>query len=212
MRRYPTLVAAVEFKDSFRVRREVEYGWVVDHAKAQFKTATDAVAATESKAASIITYLGSGTGALAVVSTAATATEKIDPAIMAWGLPAFLCSVASIALAVLARRPTYLPSAPSTAKAIESAHHYDTQPQAEAGMVAQWHLATVQTLCAVDKKSGLILLSSKVFVGSLFLLILPLVVSIYKAPSTSEPKPTRVIIERGDKSIDPFEHVTDKGR
>jgi len=192
---------AFEFK--FAPLPDVDYAWVIKHAKEQFAAADSAFKTADEKAVSIMNYLGSGAGLFTIGSIAGLAANQLNPFVALAGIPSLLLAGLSLVFASLARRPYSAAYQPTAMQASERANLYDlhggTAIEAEASLVSTWHQAT--TLCqdATNRKAGWVSSATWMFVVSVSLLLLPLATAIgqklFFPKNADDPKPMQVIIK-----------------
>lgn len=167
------------------------YSWLNDYAEKQFAESLEQRKGLDDKAAAIITHLASGAGLATLGSIIAISASKVDAAIVAWMLPAFLAAYASIACALLARYIGGFWGLPPLSQAKSHAEHYETEAAAKRALVDVWIKVLEQNEPTLDRKARLVNWSMSLFLLSIFLLIVPFMVSIARSSPTlrSEPPP-----------------------
>lgn len=114
----PAILAAVEFREAFRPLidsdgKPLDYEWVVKYAEWQFDQTLKIYNDLDTKATSILTHLGSGTGVLTLGTVAAVSGGAVSPWVGLAAVVPFGFAVVALLFAVAARR-TNLHSWPPT--------------------------------------------------------------------------------------------------
>lgn len=184
---------ATRFCNEFKPEPGVDYGWVLARAKEQYALAETTFKALDDKASSIVTYLGSGTGALALAWTAAVTSNNVLPGVGACAFPAFCAAFWAVKKAMYARSPRGCAYPPSGKEAARRADYYHdaAAKEAEYSTVGQWHYAAAVMQWAADKKADAVNEAALYLTWAVGLLSLPLVASVVarfldpaKAPPT----------------------------
>jgi hypothetical protein len=166
---------AMEFKECIDQLIEesegVEFDWVSEYARGQFDRVTKVYDRLDDKAETIIKYIGGGTWifTLAILMNSGSHTFTI----ITWAIPSFLCALASIFFASLARQPNPVYFPPDVKSAFHYAHWNKGAGKAQAAFLGSWHLACEGMFLAVMAKSRQIRYATWAFFAALLMLILP---------------------------------------
>lgn len=148
------VAAAIAFNDRFRALPDVNYEWVIKHARDQYAQAEAAFKAVDEKAGSVLGYLGTAAGVFAAGLIAKLADGQIDPRIALAATPSFIFAGVTLAFVACARRPHNCAYPPATWDAATRANWYGPgATEAEASMIGVWHLATALMQHATDRKT-----------------------------------------------------------
>jgi hypothetical protein len=199
----PKVVAAIEWRKTAAFRHGVNYAWAVKLAKDLHDYYEKSAKEIDDKAASVVGYLGGGTGLFTLGSVAAVGSGNAHWSVVVAALPSFLAAGLALHLAACVRR-THEFSIPSASSAVAYANFDEFIPphtegktgNGEVEFMGQWHEAAAKVGAIVERKGALFDRSLRVFVIAVFSLILPLftgiVVSIMK-PTPVKPAVTLVV-------------------
>lgn len=196
----PTAEAAAEWKTGFEPKPEVDYRWVVNFAKSTVDYYEKASADVDSKAASVVGYLGGGTGLFTLGSIAAVASGNAHYAIILCAMPSVIFATISLAFAIGVRL-TGNHGYPKLTSAVKFAEHYGPSEKSSAGngevdFIGLWHQAATTTAHTVHRKSLLFDRSLKWFAAAVASLLIPLAAgAIVSYQKTNSPT---VVIERAN--------------
>jgi hypothetical protein len=126
--------AAREFAVSYRGKPGVDYAWVYDYARREYDIVAEGVKAVESKADTVVQYLGGASGALTLVS-AFMADKSWELALLT--VPSVVAALLAFEASLGARRPEKTPGPPATKHALELADTSCTTAEALARAAAR---------------------------------------------------------------------------
>jgi hypothetical protein len=171
---------AVRFMDTVRLKDKVDYKWVSDYAKILWEYRAKSIGEIEGKADNIVKYLGGGTGLFAV-----GILSKIDSSnsyLVWWSLPALVCAITAILLAVFVKIPRFSPSPPAIDNARDYAECFDSIEKATTAFLGQWHVLCTDMKLLSCYKAQLIETSTAFFFAAILLLLLPVLVGATYPP------------------------------
>jgi Type II secretion system (T2SS), protein G len=154
----------------------VNYKWVADYAKYLWEDYNNDYSAMDEKAESIVKYLGGATGLLII-----GVLFKVDAAnsyIAISTIPAVICSLIAIGLALMAKQPAPFPRLPSIQQTKTYSDYHKEESPAVGAFLGQWNLACETARLICDCKAGLLKKTMIAAFSSLVLLLVPLVVAI----------------------------------
>ena len=172
--------SAVVFMEESRAKDGTEYKWVWEYAKGLWEYRAKSLSSIEDKADSIVRYLGSGTGLFTIGVLA-----KIDASnnyLVWWTLPALLCALFSIFVAVWVKKPDVVPSPPAIDNAKAYADGLGTEWKATAAFLGQWHVACVDMKLLCSRKAKMVDKAFQLFYLAVALLLVPLIVAAISPP------------------------------
>jgi hypothetical protein len=157
--------------------------WLAEYGKDLWTDSKAIFARIDDKADSIIKYLGGGTGifALGVLAKVDATTAYL----VFCCLPAIVCSLISVFLATLARRPRGVPSLPSVENAMRYAEMDGIKGEVE--FIAQWNLACTDMKLVCLRKAHLLELATWLYVAAIGFLVLPLLAAGIWPPPANPP-------------------------
>jgi hypothetical protein len=135
--------ASEKFAADLKVKEEVDYGWVERHALEEFRLCESRIDKIESKADSLIKYLGAGSGIAALLAAHAPAAQVI---------PTLLLLLAALFVAIRALQPGEHPSLPKTKLAFEFAEYHKPK-EATACFAAKINAASVGMAISARNKA-----------------------------------------------------------
>lgn len=141
---------AVEFKLRFPERDDVDYAWVLAHAKGEYDRAVEAFRRLDDKAAAVANYVGAGSGLLTLGSVSAAAGGLVNPWVVLCAAPSLLLAAAALLAATHARRPMPRPS-PRTDTLVAYADFFGEK--GEVAMIGEWHVCT-EVVYRVNARKG----------------------------------------------------------
>jgi hypothetical protein len=171
---------ALAFMQQARAKDNIEYKWVYDYGKDLWEYENSHFESFNERADSIIKYLGTGTGLLALGLLAKADHTNVH--ILWWSIPSLICALVAIGLAACSKRPFDVPSIPAVKQAKEYADGYATERESIAAFVGQWHLACEKMKLASDKKADAFDLSLKLYIWAVVLLLLPVFAALISPP------------------------------
>lgn len=173
-----------EYRDALEWRKRLpdivgeidDLEWVVNHAKTKYAEGLDAWSMLESKADSLIRYLGGGAGLLTVGSILSVSIETVT--VFLCMIPAIVCAVFGIIFAILSRAPADFSATPQANKACGCAQKYRDKSSA-IFMIGEYHLAAVKVRVSSAKKAKLVTEATWCYFGAIVLLLVPFGVALY---------------------------------
>lgn len=162
---------AYEFAGTHALREDVDYRWVVDHAKAHYERAVTSARILDDKAAGVINYLGAMTGVAAVVAVSQMPAKP-------WWLPLALVPVVVFAsgamvCAVRVRRTVGMPLPPDVPSAVKYAE--ECGPTAEADFALYYGVACREVQELAETKGWWLDWALRLFVGAIIALLVPII-------------------------------------
>ncbi|WP_144971105.1 hypothetical protein [Bremerella volcania] len=181
-------VAAEKSLTEFRIPVEhstTRYTWVVQYAKDMYQQLNRVDEQLDSKADSIIRYLGGGAslitgGILFTASQGSFSAPVVISALIPIG-----CAIFAMAVAVRARRPTQSKLPPTIDGAFKYANYYDEKSDAEGDgsllpsevyFAMQWHLTCAGLRIRTEMKARFVRVAINFYMLAVCSLLLPLVV------------------------------------
>jgi hypothetical protein len=165
---------ARSFAKGFKPKEGEDYTWSYEYAESSYARLMEAMNALDAKADSIVNH----TSVLSAFAVVAFAYEALA---VDWALgiaigPTFVCAIAAICKAALARRPAAIPHPPSVKNALRfvRAHGCDSK----ARFIPQFHVAAQALRVVTDEKGALVRSASHFVVWSVVLLAVPLFVAL----------------------------------
>jgi hypothetical protein len=172
--------SAMQFRNSFEPLEGVDYSWIEDIGKDEYKSLNSTFDSLDAKATAIITHVSSGAGLLTLGSLAGVATAKVPTLVIEWAIPSMVFAVAAIIAALLARWPRFVWPPPSGDQLVQLAEHYPTDAKrARALMIPQWQWVNALLREKVNDKAWYIAWSTVLMALAIASLLIPLIVSIY---------------------------------
>jgi hypothetical protein len=172
---------AMQFMRGVVAREGVDYTWVWEYAKERWDYLVKDNAVIENKAASIVNYLGGGTGLFAI-----GILSKIDSSntfLVWWTLPALLCAVLSVIVAILVKKPAITAALPTIANAKMYADDFaSSKEKATTVFLGQWYLACTDLKLISDRKARLTEIATWLFCIAVALLFLPVIIGALHPP------------------------------
>ena len=178
---HPDYKAAMKFKETFEPKVEHDYSWVLNYAESIYSRLETTFRELDSKADSIIKYLGGGGGLLTLGAIAGVSQQEISSMtyLILWGIPPAVFAMVSIVFAAIARSPTRTHHPPSVEGAVKYAEHFKDK-SAEAAFLGQWHVTCEGMRLAAQRKSWWVKYSTLGFAGAVAALILSLGAVVYE--------------------------------
>jgi hypothetical protein len=170
---HPEFQAARKYKQTLTPREDVEYGWVCEYAKINFKMIHDTYIGLDEKADTIIRHLTSGTGLLALGSIAFIAQGTANAWIALMAVPSFIVALAGVVIAIQTRLPAETKMPPSVKGAMDYAESFGDS--AEETFLGQWHEACEGMAIAAAAKSTGVSRAYLCYIFALILLMIPFV-------------------------------------
>lgn len=173
----PRVKAAEEFKNDAEAKPDRDYGWVWDYAKDAYERKMAVRDSHDNKAAEIIKYIGGGAGLLTLASLL-----KVEPEtkfVLAWAFPSFVFTLISLFFAMLARKPNHTYFPPTIAGAKRYADYFETEREATAAFIGQWHYAAEALSVANGLMADRVEMSIKMLFVAVSLLLLPIGAAIF---------------------------------
>jgi len=167
----PDYRKAVEFEETFTPHSDRDYDWVWTYASENFGRLETMYKDLDSKADSIIRYLGGGTG-LVTLGAIATISKETAPIVL-WMVPSVLIALAAIVFAARARVPVKTPFPPSVEGAVKYVNAFDQQ--AKDTFLGQWHLTCEAMRLAIREKAWGVKWATRLFTLALTTLLLPFI-------------------------------------
>jgi hypothetical protein len=194
---------ALAFLSEAKPKEGVEYGWVGDYAKDLWAHRLAVKAVLDEKAEAIIRYLGGGTGLFALGVLAKVDSSNVYLA--ACSIPAVVCALAAIGVAIWSRKPTAYPNLPTVQVAKEEYADVFKVPSPAVGeFLGQWNLACESArLVSLDKARWVERAYYLAYASMLFLL-LPLFVAVIRPPGAD------VSFRQLEERVDKLENRVDK--
>jgi hypothetical protein len=169
---------ATAFMETASACEGADYKWVLDYAKGLWEYRNKTFNLLDEKAESVIKYLGGGAGLFAIGALA-----KIDATnsyIAFWAIPAVVCALAAILLAMLSKSPGPFPGLPTIQNAKAYADDLKNEGTAIAAFLGQWNLACEKARLICERKASFVVAAVACAYVALVLLVVPLLVAIYK--------------------------------
>jgi len=113
----PSYRSAVKFSDDYEPKADRDYKWALDYSIKEYEQASLRVETLDSKADTLIGYLGAGSGLVSIGLAYGLGQGKAKVLIAA--IPALLLLLVAIVLALVARIPSKFPSLPYAKDALE---------------------------------------------------------------------------------------------
>ena len=143
---------AQRFAESYAPRAGNDYGWVLNHALEEYEMVSARVDTLDTKAASLIGYLGAGSGLISLALVYGLGSKEV--AVLWASLPTLLLFLDAILSVIVTRAPAKMPSLPHAKDAFEC---QDTNGGgAEAKFAARIWLSTVALSLAAREKGRLV--------------------------------------------------------
>jgi hypothetical protein len=171
---------ATKFMHSSAAIPGAHYEWVSRYAKDLWDHRLKIFTSLDDKSDGIIKYLGGGTGLFALGVLAKVDSGNVY--LVLWTLPALICALMSLFLAIKARKPQLVSSLPSVQKAMTYADENPNEDEALAAFLGQWNLACEHMRLICLRKAFLIEVSTWFYSLALGLLLLPLIVAAFCPP------------------------------
>lgn len=174
--------AAKALKEEFTPKEGVDYRWVVEFARRRHEYFEKSAESLDNKAASIIGYLGGGTGLFTLGSVAAIGSGNANPWIVLLAFPSVLLAGLALYFASKVRRTSSY-GYPKLESAVEYAEHFqppiedpDQKPtrSGEEEFIGTWHEATELTKCSLARKGRDFDWAMRLFFWAIIALFLPL--------------------------------------
>jgi hypothetical protein len=180
---------AGQFRLLFPQRIGVDYKWVLERAKEQYKLYDASLAEFDAKAWAIVSHFGSGAGVAAFAAIAGVAANTVPVWTAIAASVSFVFAVLAVVFATVCRRPRATGAPPEAAhcvRYIESVYNSDpelaTAPTptggigwAEAGTLGVWNEACVRHRALIDVKAYWLSRATTMKVVAIGALILPLI-------------------------------------
>ncbi len=141
----PAFKEAQEFSKKYEPNHKVDYDWVRTHATEEFRYAESRVATIESKADSLVKYLGAGSGIVALLLANKPMWQVV---------PTLILVLLALLMAVFALQPAEHPMLPKTKTALEYADKFVDGKQAIASFAAKTAVATTGMAIAAERKAN----------------------------------------------------------
>jgi hypothetical protein len=180
----PEVKAAWDFMAAFEPKDGVEYGELADYAKARYEDGRKLFDQLDTKAGTILTYLGAGAGLFTLGSLAAVSSAKVPVMLVGLAIPAMVCALVAVTLAALGRRPLDVFPLPAPVKMLPLAEHHKTDAKFKAVLIPHWQLHTALLRQTVIDKAWYVSGATGFLIASLGLLLLPLLASLCVAPGS----------------------------
>jgi hypothetical protein len=167
------------FMENSTAKEGVDYKWALDYAKGLWEYRNKVFAGLEEKAESIVKYLGGGTGLFTLGAIA-----KVDPsnvAVALCSIPAVVCALVAVGLALWSKIPGPFPGLPTVENAKRYADEHPTETGAIAAFLGQWGLLCEDARLSCERKARRVELAGWTAFGALSLLLVPLAVAIVRA-------------------------------
>lgn len=168
-------IEALSFARNYKPKPETDYGWVMDYADSEYKRLEDTLNFLDSKADSLIRYMGAGSGIIALVFTYVLSVNTWWSAVQV--LPTLIMFFISMAYAGRARAPEKMPTPLHTAGAIKYAHAYPASV-ARASFAAMTGTAAIGLNIAITEKARLVRWAFRWFIYGVFWLVLIAIISV----------------------------------
>jgi hypothetical protein len=183
----------------FVPRAGVDYAWVVDYAEKQLAETFAVYRRLDDKAASILNYLGAGTGLLTLGSLSSAVLDKASLLVLIACVPAAAAGLLAMFWAARARmtKPLSHPPAPTDLAAVVDWYAAQGEPspdRARAASLRNLGRCLAANDAASEAKADLVNRSMRVFVGAVALLMLPVAVVVCEKAWPTGPKPLQVEI------------------
>ena len=150
--------------------------WIVEHAKAKFTEGVAAWETLESKANSLIRYLGGGGGLLAFGTAFSVSGDKSSP--LLWAGPAIFMAIVGMLCAMAAISPGDYPVVDKANRAVGCARKYGDK-SSSIFFIGQYHLAAVRMQTAVAYKAKWVKRATWCYVSAVILLGFPVVIALF---------------------------------
>lgn len=170
---HPDYQKAVGYRKEWSPTEGVAYDWVCAYAQVTYGWLHDAFNNLDDKADSIVRHLSGGTGLLTLGAIGFISQSGLNAAIALLALPALVCALQAIRVAISVRRPTATTSPPSVEGAVRYAESYGAQAQAT--FLGQWHECSEGLALVVAEKARLVRAAYGWYLTALVLLLLPFV-------------------------------------
>lgn len=158
------------YKNAFRPKSGVKYGWVSAFGKDAFLMDLQAYRAIDDKADAMLRYVAGGIGVAAFASVINVSKDNVW--IFVLSIPSFMAAMRSVYFAIKARTPVEVPFPPGISNAIRFAEEYGET--AEAQFLGQWHMMHEGMDIVLAAKSENVARSLQFFTQSVFMMALPL--------------------------------------
>lgn len=165
----PRYQEAVTFAQTYEPNSGIEYDWVADHALEEYKRLEGTVEVIESKADSLIRYLGAGSGLIALAFAYSVPDRGWLGIIQIF--PALFALLVAIFYAARARTPEKLPMPLHTKSAFKYADAYSATV-ARASFAAMTGAAAFGLALAATEKARLVRWAFRLFIFAVSWLVL----------------------------------------
>lgn len=162
---------AKNFARAYRPKESVDYGWVIDYAKAHNEMLLSAKRVNDSKADSLIRFLTAGVGVLGVATI-----SQGEAMLTILLIPAFIFAIWAIIEASSALRPEDYPFPPSVKFALETSDHFHDASQSVAYLAAAIEMANKGLVIGIERKAKCVKLA--VFLSLVALVIIVVVIEL----------------------------------
>jgi hypothetical protein len=171
-------ISSLEFAKNYQPKADTDYRWVMEYANSEYKRYEAILNGIDSKADSLIRYMGAGSGVIALVFTYALAAKGWLSALQV--LPTLAMFFTSMVFASKARTPEKMTAPPNTEAAIKYAHAYATN-SATASFAAMTGTASIGLKIAIREKARLVRLAFHWFLcGVSWLVLIAIVTTILR--------------------------------
>ena len=174
------------FRDTFKPIVGGDYKWVVSFAREEYVRAIEVFKRLDDKAAAVANYLGAGTGVLTLGSLAGVTADKVPTVVIVTAIPSVIAAMLALRAAAQARMTTDRGTPPTVDVAALYVADFPAKgatvndlSEAETRFIVEWNECIEMLYKAVADKGKKVDRALRYFVWAVYLLALPLSLSLY---------------------------------